>query len=197
MAWRGRLRAREVFAVLVLGGALASSPVRAAVVSFDSGPYGSGDNAFFDVSEITTDDPFQLVFQVSAPVSVSVVNGFEGAGSFQHDMSNLLVALTGSVSDPAVGNVDYFSLPFGSRGVDGFNAEWLLLVPGQNYTLTVSFDLDANSVADTFTGQMSFAQAPIPPAVALFGSGLVGLVLLSRRKRKHPSAKPTARAGSE
>jgi hypothetical protein len=38
------------------------------------------------------------------------------------------------------------------------------------------------------TAEYEIAPVPIPPALALFGGGLVGLGLLSRRRRKHPAS---------
>jgi hypothetical protein len=49
---------------------------------------------------------------------------------------------------------------------------------------TVLFDIDGNSLAGTVNGTIHVNAVPIPAAVWLLGSGLVGLVGLRRRMRK-------------
>lgn len=172
-------------ALVALGAVLAAGPACALSVSLlPPGPFSPGDDTGFFVSGIDSTGYFEFSFSVSAPVSLNVANGVESNLSAKKDMSNLVVQLTGSASDPTVVYVVLDSTVVSSRTVDGFYGAWANLIPSQTYTLKVSYDLTSSGSADTFAGQLSFASAPIPPAIALFGSGLFGLALLSRRSRR-------------
>jgi hypothetical protein len=56
-------------------------------------------------------------------------------------------------------------------------------------TLTKAFiRLTGNLSVDRTAEYQVAAPVPIPPALALFGAGLFGLGLLSRKRKPHPSA---------
>lgn len=176
---------RKAWCVAALGIVLVAGPAKAATVWFFGNPFSPGDDGFFYVDNITSAGYFDLVFQVTSPVALSVANGVESNALTKKDMSNLAVSLTGSTDGLLAGLVGYTSSLNNGRTVDGFNAEWSNLKPGQNYMLRLAYDLSGPGTgADTFAGQLSFSSVPIPPAMALFGSGLFGIVLLARRRQK-------------
>jgi len=59
----------------------------------------------------------------------------------------------------------------------------ILTAPGDYYVRIHSNGFGAQSSADV-SGNLTLSQVPLPPAVILFGTALVGLGVLSRRRRK-------------
>jgi len=84
-------------------------------------------------------------------------------GGWQFDMSTLIV---GSEST-------FDRLKFSGTG----------LVSGNGYDITdVTWDLSANATGSSYSMSITAAVVPVPAAVWLFGSGLLGLVGIARRK---------------
>ena len=135
---------------------------------------------------------FFLEFQVSEVGTISVAVGQEAApipGDPDPDASNLditSVSLTnpGGV-DPAVSSIEIFTEP--DEAFDRFAATWFSLLPGNTYRLTVDFD-----GTDSFSGNLRFAAIPVPPAAVLFGTALLGMGFLSRRRRRRMNSIVTA-----
>jgi hypothetical protein len=105
--------------------------------------------------------------------------------------------------DPSLQGIFSFLITYGldQTGIDPFVSDWIIW----DGTTIVGFDLLPWTPADD--GSLIFAEIPIlgpiltalfpppapvplPPTVLLLGSGLIGLVLLHRRKRSRPKNLP-------
>ena len=146
----------------------------------------SGNGVIFDpgdtgtFGEVADNGSFFVEFQVSTVGTISAAVGQESI--FDPDLDITSVSLINQSAGPAplVGNIDIVSEP------DSFTATWFSLLPGNTYRLAVAFD-----GSDVFSGNLSFAAIPVPPAAILFGTALVGMGFLSRRRRRRLKGKLT------
>ena len=166
--------------------------------------FDNGDFAGYGVILSAGDTSFYIEFQVSSSGAINFASGAEGAGQADVDISN--VALINTMTNTEVGSVggplilsegngkDTPSFPGGLHS-DAFFASFAGLVSGTTYRLLVNVDVFDTSgtwfggATDLFAGQISFNVVPVPPALLLFATGLLGMGLLSRRRRQGlPSA---------
>ena len=162
--------------------------------------FGNGDFAGYSVVLGAGDTSFFVDFQVAASGAINFAGGNEGAGQADVDISS--VALINASTNTAVSPLDGPLIlsegagpnnppPYGGVQSDAFFASFAGLVSGTTYRLLVNVDVfDTSGVlfggaTDLFTGQVSFNVVPIPPALLLFASGLLGMGILSRRRRRH------------
>ena len=162
--------------------------------------FGNGDAATYSVGLGTSDSSFYIDFQVASTGTVSFGAGNEGAALADIDITgvslqnisagtNVVPASAPIIFSEGAGpnNPSPFS---GQLHSDAFFAAFAGLVSGTTYRLLVDVDVHDTSgspfggVSDVFTGQISFNVVPIPPALALFATGLLGLGILSRRRRR-------------
>jgi len=162
--------------------------------------FGNGESASYAINLGTTDSSFFIDFQVTSSGSVSFGAGNEGAALADIDITSVSLKNVGTGIDvipatapiilsegPGANNPSPFS---GQLHSDVFFASFAGLVSETTYRLLVDVDVfdTSNSpfggVSDIFTGQISFNVVPIPPALVLFASGLLGLGILSRRRRR-------------
>ena len=161
--------------------------------NFFSPPPGNGPNAF-------TGDLGPIAMGVeNAPGSFSTGFNFGGTGQFVPFVGNS--AGTGSVTADidAAGNVTFGSLDFAGT----FGGQNFFLAPdvlstanttatdlgGGNYGVIVTYISTINNPASPFNGFQAnwrlegvMSTVPVPAAVWLFGSGLLGLVGVARRR---------------
>ena len=162
--------------------------------------FGNGDSGTFGVQLGAGDSSFFIEFQVASSGTVSFGAGNEGAALADVDISGVSLVNTGTgnpvlpASAPVIfseGAGQNNPSPFGGQlHSDAFFASFAGLVSGTTYKLLVDVEVfDTSGVPfgapfDFFTGQISFNVVPIPPALLLFASGLLGLGILSRRRKR-------------
>ncbi|MBT8438954.1 MAG: VPLPA-CTERM sorting domain-containing protein [Gammaproteobacteria bacterium] len=99
------------------------------------------------------------------------------------DQDEFSAYLFDSDNGPIFGLLETFRVSSSSSGVASFDLEpWQGLVLGLQFEL---IDLSLGSIDSTATvSNLALTQVvPIPPAVWLFGSGLIGLIGIARRKK--------------
>ena len=99
------------------------------------------------------------------------------------DQDEFSAYLFDSDNGPIFGLLETFTVSSSSSGVASFDLEpWQGLVLGLQFEL---IDLSLGSTDSTATiSNLALTQVvPIPPAVWLFGSGLLGLIGIARRKK--------------
>ena len=162
--------------------------------------FGNGDSATYSVGLGTGDSSFFIEFQVASSGSVSFGAGNEGAALADIDITGVSLQDVGAGTQviPASAPIIFSegagpndpSFFGGQLHSDAFFAAFSGLVSGTTYRLLVDVDVHDTSnspfggPSDFFTGQISFNVVPIPPALALFVTGLLGLGILSRRRRR-------------
>ena len=200
---RSFLAATMLVAVMGLGVAPSHSmtvPVNTPFSGSNDQIFGNGDSATFGVQLDAGDDLFFIEFQVVSGGTVKFGAGNEGSALADVDISgvSLIDTGTGSTVSPASAPIIFSEgagqnnpSPFGGAlHSDAFFASFAGLLSGTTYRLLVDVDVFDTSSApfgapfDFFTGQISFNVVPIPPALLLFASGLLGLGILSRRRRR-------------
>ena len=193
-------------AVSVAGVAPVQSMTIPALVPVNTAFSGNSDQIFSGNSGAgyglvlgETDTSFFIEFQVTSKGVVSFGAGSEGAALADVDVTDVsLINKTDNsaiapASTPIVlseGAGPNTPSPFtGDLHSDAFFASFAGLVPGTTYQLLVDvvvFDTSGSPFGgpvDYFTGQISFNVVPIPPALLLFASSLLGMGILSRRRR--------------
>jgi hypothetical protein len=181
--------------VLALAAAVAVTPAKAATIgtfgtnptsaagAFSNDPNGAGVGGLF------TD---QYTFDLNGPAFVTVatasntfaVGGINGPFGIQN-----FAAAIFETFDNIIGNADdvlKFGPQFATLCASGLcqqlNGNGIL--QGGSYYLQVQGN--AGSLAG-YGGNLSVAETPVPGAIWLFGSGVAGLAMLTKRRRKQPS----------
>ena len=161
--------------------------------------FGNGDFAGYGVVLGAGDTSFYIEFQTASSGAINFASGVEGSGQADVDISNVALINTdtnsavSAVGDPLIvtegSGPNTPSFPGGLHS-DAFFASFAGLVSGTTYRLLVNVDVFDTSgtwfggATDLFAGQISFNVVPIPPALLLFASGLLGMGILSRRRRR-------------
>lgn len=128
-----------------------------------AGP-GIGFNAFWNNTGTTSGD-VEITFTVTAPANSPIT-----------DFHLLLDGVVGSVLDVA-------SLSNGVTLSSSDNLEHAVTFAAVTSLLVID-DIGVNPGGSISSVEKAFSQVPLPAALPLFASGLVGLGLLGRRKRK-------------
>ncbi len=182
-------RLKTILQTLVLALSMTAGGAQAALVDFTLlGTVGSADtsNGFgLDVSDLIT---VTGTFDDSALTNVGSEDVLFSMGS-----GNSLNLVLGSKSFTETDDIQYSSggsspkLRFLDGAFDGFNFRTEFGTLG--YFLSVGFSFDSgddnfypNYVSGTWTSY-TVSAVPVPAAVWLFGSGLLGLVGVARRRR--------------
>jgi hypothetical protein len=207
----------------ILGGILLSlvATSAGAIVLFDPTPSGTGDNVVFNLQPPnqtgTTifgniNNPNSTLVQfTSTQVLTTPSQGQARIESVPDgNLNNLQTTIPGFFFSQAVFNLD--ATANGSATINAFDqagTQFSFLLPlsgsGQNFfTLTTANGELISRVTFTSTvglddvSQIRFGQLtaiPLPPAVLLFGTALVGVGLLgARRRTKNSSAQPVSGA---
>lgn len=178
------LLATTMTAPAAVVGAFGTNPVSAAGF-FAADPNGPGVGGAF-VDQYT----FNLVGGPAFVTIASATNTFaDGAINGPQYIKNFAAAIF-QTFDNIIGNGDdvlkfgpQFALLCGSGKCQTLDGEGLLFAG--NYYLQIQGDAGINA---GYGGNLSVAQTPLPGAVWMFGSGLVGLAMLHRRRRKQKLA---------
>lgn len=163
--------------------------------------FGDGDTAGYSVVLGAGDTSFYIEFQTAASGAVNFAAGNEGSGLADIDIAgvSLIDTSTNTALSPSGVPVIFSEgpgqnnpAPFsGGLHTDAFFASFAGLVSGTTYRLLVDVEVFDTSGSffggnfDLFNGQISFNVVPIPPALLLFATGLLGLGVLSRRRRQN------------
>lgn len=148
-----------------LNNAACVTPVTTAGASFSDNNLGNFTDFFV----------FSLAGPASVSTSASATNAFSDISSFLMRLLNG-AGLAGSEVTHSVGSTP---LPSGDQAI-GLLAT---LGPG-TYTLELSGNGNGTS---SYGGTLDIRAVPLPAAALLFGSGLIGLVALGRRKKTQKS----------
>jgi len=175
-------------------------PVNTAFAGSSDQIFGDGDSAIYSVGLGSSDSSFFIEFQVASSGAVSFGAGNEGAALADIDIQSVTLqnVSAGTEVVPASAPIILSEgagpnnpSPFGGQlHSDAFFAAFAGLVSGTTYRLLVDVDVHDTSgspfgaASDVLTGQISFNVVPLPPALALFATGLLGLGILSRRRRR-------------
>jgi hypothetical protein len=161
-----------------------TNPVSAAGF-FAADPNGAGVGGLFK-DQYT----FNLVGGPAFVTIASATNTFaDGAINGPQYIKNFAAAIF-QTFDNIIGNADdvlkfgpQFATLCGNGKCQTLDGEGLLFAG--NYYLQIQGDAGINA---GYGGNLSVAQTPLPAAAWLFGTGLAGLGLLARRRRKQQSA---------
>jgi hypothetical protein len=202
-----KLRMRT--ATLALLGSLLASPAQS-VILFDPNPSGTGNNVGFNLQPPdqtgTTvfgniNDPSDTLVQFTSTQTLITPSAGQARIESVPDgvLNNLITTIPGFFFDAAVFNLD--ATDDGSANItalDQFGMAFNFVLPlsgsGQNFfTLTTAGGELISSISFTTSvglddvSQIRFGDIfpiPVPPSIALFVTGLIGVGLLARRRKK-------------
>lgn len=160
--------------ILASGEATASAELTAQDDNFTAYAIGNATTDLSVVFELTT--PYR--FDLSGILSSSSLSG-SNAGSPSVSLTNDEGSFQLSVSTPFSGNDA--TTPFNLSGT--LFPDIYYLDASAGISADVTFGVGANSGSSNFSLDMQFAPVPVPASLLLFGSGLIGLVGMARRKK--------------
>ncbi len=163
----------------------------ALVTRVSGGHYPSGSSLYsfttdssFSVSDATAVSGLEtVVFSIKTWLNGDAWSAAAPTLSYNGGSQSLAAGLTGSKTDGSIdfgGPIDLYTYTFqwdlSGLGVNSFNVNWGQLA----HTGVLALQLEQS---DTFSVSSEVAAVPVPAAAWLFGSGLLGLAGVSRRRK--------------
>lgn len=75
-----------------------------------------------------------------------------------------------------------------ATGTSGFLLSYANLLPGNTYNLVISGVLGDWAVKGIYYGSLTVSAVPVPPALLLFGTAMIGVAALSRRRKRQEAS---------
>jgi hypothetical protein len=165
-----------LLAVVGMVAAVSASPVMAASAPLGQlGQLNVGDTVDLSFNYGAGNFKQSYTFSLSGSTDETVAGWISNSGSGT-TLTKLWVGLfntgTGKLVDKTYATGSTLQNNYGTVGLDDF-------LSAGSYKLVIAGN---DSSADGFYGQLTVSSVPLPGAVVLFGSGLLGLVGLSRRR---------------